>query len=316
MNKDLRLSKVLLIVILAIILTMISLNVPQLSLILLLIPIHFALIGTLSNIKNNIISLIITLFALIFLSKPIYAIDIFINSIVPGTIIGIIVKRVLSKQGSNKYEPIFAGAIVFMISIIVHYIISKYAFGVDILDEMIQVFNKNIEMQKDLLQSVSNSEWLGIESIIDIFRNIIPTILFIRGIILSIIIYFVEIYALKIIKLGGLDEIKFRNFYLPGNAIVISFILYLLMLGLSYIKTPLYTDEIFFNLQMVFNFMFIIQGVSVSIYFIKKWLRKGIDKKAFIGAMCIGIFGITGISFIGMIDSILDIRNVRGYKSI
>ena len=88
------------------------------------------------------------------------------------------------------------------------------------------------------------------------------------------------------------------------------------MLGLSYINTPLYTDAIFLNLEMVFNFMFIIQGISVSIYFIRKWLKNGVGEKIFIGAMCIGIFGITGISFIGMIDSILDFRNVRAYKSI
>ena len=57
MNKDLRLSRVLLIVILAIILILVSLNISQLSLLLLLIPIPFALIGTLSNLKNNIILL-------------------------------------------------------------------------------------------------------------------------------------------------------------------------------------------------------------------------------------------------------------------
>ena len=254
--------------------------------------------------------------ALIFFTETTYAVDIFINSIVPGAIIGIIAKKVLSKQDSNKYEPIFAGSIVFIISIVVYYVISKYAFRVDILDELIQVFNKSIEAQKSLLQSVANYELLGTENIIDTFRNIVPSILFFRSMILSIIIYLIEIYALKKMKYGDLGEIKFRNFYLPGNAIVISFVLYLLILGLSYMKTPLYTDAIFLNLQMVFNFMFIIQGISVSIYFIKKWLKNGVGKKVFIGAMCVGIFGITGISFIGMIDSILDFRNVRAYKSI
>lgn len=316
MNKDLRLSRVLPIVILAIILILVSLNVPQLSLLLFIIPIPFALIGTLSNIKNNIISLIIALLALIFFTETTYAVDIFINSIVPGAIIGIIAKRVLSKQDSNKYEPIFAGSIVFIISIVVYYVISKYAFRVDILDELIQVFNKSIEAQKSLLQSATNYELLGTEDIIDTFRNIVPSILFFRSMILSIIIYLIEIYALKKMKYGDLGEIKFRNFYLPGNAIAISFVLYLLMLGLSYMKTPLYTDAIFLNLQIVFNFMFIIQGISVSIYFIKKWLKNGVGKKVFIGSMCVGIFGMTGISFIGMIDSILDFRNVRSYKSI
>lgn len=316
MNKNLRLSNVLPIVILAIILILVSLNVPQLSLLLLILPIPFALIGTLSNLKNNIVSLIIIFLALIFLIKPTYAVDIFINSIVPGTIIGIVAKKVLTKQDSNKYEPIFVGSIVFILSIVVHYVISKYAFRVDILDEMIQILNKGIETQKSLLQSTINNELLSTENIINTFKNMVPSILFFRSMILSIIIYLVEIYILKKLKYGDLDEIKFRSFYLPGNAIGISFVLYLLMLGLSYINTPLYTDAIFLNLQMVFNFMFIIQGISVSIYFIRKWLKNGAVKKVFIGAMCVGIFGITGVSFIGMIDSILDFRNVRAYKSI
>ena len=316
MNKDLRLSNVLPIVILAIILILVSLNVPQLSLLLLILPIPFALIGTLSNLKNNIISLIIIFLSLVFLIKPIYTVDIFINSIVPGTIIGIVAKKVLTKQDSNKYEQIFVGSIVFILSIVVHYVISKYAFRIDILDEIIQILAEGIEAQKSLLQSTINNELLNTENIINTFKNMVPSILFFRSMISSIIIYLIEIYILKKLKYGDLDEIKFRNFYLPGNAIGISFVLYLLMLGLSYINTPLYTDAIFLNLEMVFNFMFIIQGISVSIYFIRKWLKNGVGEKIFIGAMCIGIFGITGISFIGMIDSILDFRNVRAYKSI
>lgn len=316
MNEDLKLSKVLPIVILAIILIIISLNVPQLSLLLLIIPIPFALIGTLSNIKNNIISLIITLLILIFSIKSIYIADIFINSIIPGTIIGFIAKKVLNKQDSNKYEPIFAGSIVCILSVVVYYIISKYAFKVDILDELIQSFSKNIELQKGFLQYTGNNKLLNAENIINTLKNILPSVLFFRGIILSICIYLIEIYTLKKMEYGNLDEIKFANFYLPGNAIVISFILYLLMMGLSYIETPLYADVIFLNLQIVFNFMFIIQGISVCIYFIKKWIKKEVGKNFFIGAICVGIFGMTGVSFIGMIDSILDIRNVRAYKSI
>ena len=97
---------------------------------------------------------------------------------------------------------------------------------------------------------------------------------------------------------------------------MISFILYLLMILLSSMKTPLYTEAIFLNLQVVFNFMFIIQGLSVCTYFVKKWLSQGTGKKVLIGVLCVGIFGVTGISFIGMVDSILDFRNVRVCKSI
>ena len=35
------------------------------------------------------------------------------------------------------------------------------------------------------------------------------------------------------------------------------------------IKVNLYTDLIMLNLQLVFNFMFMLQGISVSIYYLK-----------------------------------------------
>ncbi|MGL4913609.1 MAG: DUF2232 domain-containing protein, partial [Romboutsia sp.] len=135
-------------------------------------------------------------------------------------------------------------------------------------------------------------------------------------IILSIIIYLTEIFILKKFKYVNDEEIKFRNFYLPGNAILISFLMYLFMMLLSTMNTPLNTDAIFFNLQMVFNFLFIVQGISVCIYFIKKWIKQRVSLKIVIGAFCVGIFGVMGVSFIGMVDSILDFRNVRICKSV
>ena len=311
MNKDLRLSKVLQIVILAIILILISLNISQLRLLLLLIPVPFVLIGTLSNLTNSIASLIIIFLALAYMIKPIQAMDIFINSIVPGLIIGIIAKKVIREKDSNKYEPIFMGSIVFIIAIIVYYFMYKYAFKIDILNEFLQILDKGLESQKDVLKSAGNELLKS-----DTFRKIIPSVLFFRSMILSIIIYLIEIFLLRRMKYDDLSEIKFKNFYLPGNAIVISFVLYLLVMGISYMKTPLYTDAIILNLQIVFNFMFIIQGIAVCLYFINKWLKQGIDKKLFIGVLCVSIFGMTGISFIGMIDSILDFRKIREYKSM
>ena len=147
MNKDLRLSRVLLIVILAIILILVSLNISQLSLLLLLIPIPFALIWNIVEFKNNIISLSVTFLSLMYFTKYANAMDIFINSIIPGTIIGI-AKKVINDENSNKYEPVFAGIIIFIISIVVHYLISKYVFKTDLLEELLKMFNESMEFQK------------------------------------------------------------------------------------------------------------------------------------------------------------------------
>lgn len=316
MNKKMRLSNTIMIVILAMILILACLNIPMLNILLIFIPVPFAIIGTLSNIKNCIISLIMTFIILIFITEPIFAIDIFMNSIIPGLIIGIITKKVLLNDESNKYEPIFSGCIVFLVFMIINYFISKYVFNIDIIDELINTFNKNIEAQKSILQAVNNTELLESINLTDVFRNILPTILFFRSIIMSLIVYLTEIFILKKVKYDNINEIEFRNFYLPGNAIVISFIMYLFMMVLSTMDTPLYTDAIFMNLQMAFNFLFILQGISVCIYFIKKWIKQRVSSKIIVGAFCVGVFGVMAVSFIGMVDSILDFRNVRICKSV
>lgn len=316
MNKKMRLSNAILIVILVMILIFACLSNPALNLFLIFIPVPFAIIGTLSDVKNTIILSIITFISLIVLVEPINGVDIFINSIIPGIIIGIVTKKVLLNKESNKYEPIFVGCIVFLLSIIVHYFISKYIFSVDLIDELLNIFNQNIEAQKSILQTINNSGFMDTVNISDVFRNIIPTILFFRSIILSIIVYLTEIFILRRFKSDNMREIRFRNFYLPGNAILISFMMYLFMMILSTMKTPLYTDVIFFNIQMAFNFLFIIQGISVCIYFIKQWMRQRVSFKIILGIFSVGIFGVMGISFIGMLDSILDFRRVRVCKSV
>ena len=285
MNKDLRLSNVFQIVILAIILILGSLYASILSFLLVIVPVLFAIIGTLSSKKNNIISLLTTFLILFFLIDRIYLIDIFINSIIPGLIIGIAVKKILKSNTSNKYSPIFIGTIVFMISTIIHYILLKYLFKVDLLQDLLDIISQSIKQQREIFKSGISNELLDTSTMLDMTRNLISSMLFCKSIILSIVVYFIEVFTLKKMKYENLSNIKFTYFYLPGNAILISFVLYLLMMILSTIDTPLYINEIFLNVEIIFNFMFGIQGLSVCIYFIKKWIKQELNIKLLIGVI-------------------------------
>ena len=61
--------------------------------------------------------------------------------------------------------------------------------------------------------------------------------------------------------------------------------------------------------------MFMIQGTAVGITYFRKWIKQGTIKMVFMSVFMIYIFGFMGISFIGMLDSIMDFRRVRYYKS-
>ena len=77
----------------------------------------------------------------------------------------------------------------------------------------------------------------------------------------------------------------------------------------------MHNDLIMMNLQLIFNFMFMIQGIAVSIFYLKKWLRSGSFKMIFMSTLILSIFGFMVVSFVGMLDSIIDFRKVRSYKS-
>ena len=153
------------------------------------------------------------------------------------------------------------------------------------------------------LASVSN---ITEESIIQTVLNIMPLILFSRSIMLSILTYFLAIYTLKKIRKNDLKEklmqIKFSRFYLPGNAVLTSFILY--------------TDLILMNLELIFYILFFIQGVSVAVFFGKKWLKSGQIIKFTMGVIAILVLGIMSISILGMIDTIFDFRRVKNCELI
>ena len=85
---------------------------------------------------------------------------------------------------------------------------------------------------------------------------------------------------------------------------------------LEILKTQLYTDLILMNLELIFYILFFIQGVSVAVFFGKKWLKSGQIIKFTMGVIAILVLGIMSISILGMIDTIFDFRRVKNCELI
>ncbi|WP_370837721.1 DUF2232 domain-containing protein [Intestinibacter bartlettii] len=324
MNKKLTLPQTIIITLFCIMMILAIFNMPQLGIFSIGVSALFVVIATLSDSKGIFISIAMVILGLVLFIKPIYIFDICLNFIIPGIIIGMITKNVLNHREDNKYNPIFMGTIAFIIGLIANYLISKYLFNINILEEFTSVMKTQLSTQISAIQesvstlaSVSN---ITEESIIQTVLNIMPLILFSRSIMLSILTYFLAIYTLKKIRKNDLKEklmqIKFSRFYLPGNAVLTSFILYILIMLLEILKTPLYTDLILMNLELIFYILFFIQGVSVAVFFGKKWLKSGQIIKFTMGVIAILVLGIMSISILGMIDTIFDFRRVKNCELI
>ena len=316
MNNKLRLAQASLIAALGILLCLITAYVPILSILSIAVPVPYAIIATLTDNKYSILSLIATFFILMFTVNPLYSVSVCIMSIVPGIFIGSALRN-NKKEGFNKFEPIYIGTIITMICVIVFFFIGNIVFKTNILEDFMNLVKESVNIQITIMENtgIDLKEGFKALDIVNYINNMLPTMLFLQGMIVAFIIYSLEIFILKRVRIVNLELPKLLDFYLPGNAISVLFTLYIFVLFMDLINLNLYTDLIMMNLQLVFNFMFMLQGIAVSIYFFKKWIRSGSLKMIFMSALTLSIFGFMGISFVGMLDSIIDFRRVRSYKS-
>lgn len=316
MNKKLSLTQTIIASLICVIMILGVYYVSGLSILTVVVSALFVIIATLSDNKGIFTSIAIVILALLFFLKPVYIFDICLNCIIPGIIIGIITKKVLKHNYENKFEPIFAGTLAFVLGLIANYLVSKYLFDINMLEEFTSMMKEQLSSQMDIIQEYMESLSASVpnittESMLQTMLNIMPLIMFSRAIILSILTYFIAIFALKRIKTIDLKQIKFSKFYLPGNAVVISFVMYIIIMLLEMIKIPLYTDLILVNLESIFYILFLIQGIAVSVFFAKKWFKSKQFFKFFAGLISICSFGIIVVSIIGMIDCVFDFRKVK-----
>lgn len=317
MNNKLRLPQASLIAALGILLCLMTVYVPMLGILSIAVPVPYAIIGTLTDNKYSILSLIATFFILMFTVNPLYSLSVCIISIIPGIFVGSSIRNKQVNEEFNEFEPIFVGTVVTMICVIVFFFVANIFFKTNILNEFMNIIKESINVQIDIMQKAGMSITEGFKAtdIVNYINNMLPTMLFLQSMMIAFIIYALEVFILKRVRIVNLRLPKFTDFYLPGNAVTISFTLYILILFMDLMQVNLHTDLIMLNLQLIFNFMFMLQGIAVSIYYLRKWIKNGSLKMIFMSVLILSIFGFIGISFVGMLDSIIDFRRVRSYKS-
>lgn len=318
MNDRAKLTQAAIITAVAIGLCLATVYVPFLGLLVLILPVPYAIISTTSGYKYALISAISSFFILILTVNVVYALNLIIMCMLPGIAMGYRINQDSKiEDGNKRFMPIYFGTIAFILSIIVFFGMAKLLLNIDLLADISKTIKATVEAQFAVMKSANivPKENITAKDMIKIFQNIIPTVLFMYSIIASLITYYVEAFILRRIKILNYDLPKFSEFHLPGNAIVTSLILYLLVMFLEMLNIGLYTDAIMLNIQLVFSTLFLIQGISVSVYFIKKWKDKSPGKIVFAVMAVLLLSGSMILSFVGMLDSAIDFRKVRNYKS-
>ncbi len=316
MNDRVKLTQAAIITALAVALSLATVYIPFLGLLVFAIPVPYAIIATMTNGKYALISAAASFFIMMFAVDPMYSLSLTIMNVLPGIAVGYMIKKEKNEEEKN-FKPIYFGTLAYMVSMILFVGLSKLFFKIDLVGQFIELMKVSLETQISVMQSaqLNLNEGITPTDIISTMQNMIPAILFFYSIISASITYYVEAFVLRRIKKLNVNLPKFTEFYLPGNAVTASLLLYFLVMALDIMQVPLHTDIIMLNLQLVFSIMFLIQGVSVGIYFIRNWRKKSPNK---IMVFIVALFLISGsmvLSFVGMLDSAIDFRRVRSYKS-
>lgn len=316
MNDRVKLTQAAIITALAIALSLATVYVPLLGLLVFAIPVPYAIIATITGGKYALISAVVSFFIMMFAVDPMYSLSLTIMNVLPGIAVGYMISKEKNEE-EKSFKPIYFGTVVYMLSMIAFVGISKLLFKIDYIGQFIELMKESLQTQLSIMQSaqLNINEGMTVTDIISTVQNMIPAILFFYSIISASITYYLEAFILRRINKLNINLPKFNEFYLPGNAVTASLLLYFLIMFLDIIQVPLHTDIIMLNLQLVFSIMFLIQGVSVGIYFIRNWRQKSPNK---IMVFIVALFLISGsmvLSFVGMLDSAIDFRRVRSYKS-
>ncbi len=153
-------------------------------------------------------------------------------------------------------------------------------------------------------------EVLSANEILDYLLMIIPGILIIQSLFIAVANYYLTSAALKRFNSDNFALPQFSTFRLPSNIALGIFIIFTLSYLTKYIE-GIHHISLFTNVMLLFIFLFFLQGISVVSYLIKKANIPRVVRVILIGIILFISPLLTAISFVGLVDSIVDIRKLR-----
>ncbi|MDO5717394.1 MAG: DUF2232 domain-containing protein [Tissierellia bacterium] len=267
-------------------------------------PTPFVVLGVKRGYQHSILSLILS-------SGAIYLLDGW-----AGTIMMLVYAIIVSipmiialKKGFKAFKTMVIVTACVCILVVGLSVIMSVTEGIDIvkgfedavstsIEAQIQIINKmNIPQTGDLKDMMRSS--------VTLMMAIIPSLLFIMAMSISMFNYYLSTTVLRRIGFGIIDVPKFYNFKLPsdilkGVVICIVGIFIFDKMGFGY------TTELSLNIMMAFSFLFMLQGLAVAIFYLRKKMNP-IVLNIFIVVTIIFNIRMFYI-FIGLFDSIFNFR--------
>lgn len=281
-------------------------------LIIFLYPAPFIILGVKYGLKYNIISIIISTFLVGLMTDTISGLIILL-AFLPLSI----ALNYLIVNRKKTLETMIISTLVTLVSFLIILGLTKNIIGVSIvyqLDEFFtQVINTQIEALKEMQLSqyeILKAEDL-LESVFDYILLMIPVLMIIFSLITAYINCFISSIILRKQGYGIVSIPRFSRFKLPNNILLGIGIMFIGVLLMKWLKVSYY-ETVLLNIVGIASFMFFTQGLAVIDYKLKRRnvriIFRIIILLFFVLVLPIGSMILT---FIGVLDAILDFRKIK-----
>ncbi len=280
-----------------------TIYLPILSISIILIPVPFMILAYRHGARYSILSFITFSLLIGILTELMYTI-LLISIFGPMTIaMGYYIKR-----RKESYVVIGVGTIASILSIFIVFQFISYIGGISIIDEIAIVAENIINTQVDMLKTM-NVDVLSADEILNYLLMIVPGVLIIQSMFIALGNYYLTAAILKRFRSNDIDLPQFSTFRLPTNIVLGSFIIFTLSYLTRYIE-GIYHVSLITNVTLLFIFLFFLQGISVISYLIKRTNTPKAIRILLIGIIFLISPLLTAISFVGLVDSIVDVRRL------
>lgn len=286
-----------------------------LPLLIFLIPVPFVVLGIRNGFYSNIISIILTLLiAEIILGNTAGA-----SLIVIFGPLSIAINYCI-KNRKNSKQTILISTISFLVPFVGLIVLEGKIANIDFIKQIEEVFNQTLTVQIDMFKEMgmTNHKILQAVNALEMaFTQIIvliPSFLSIFSFLVAYINYFFTNIILKKIGYGFIVSQRFSRFKLPNNILLGVVVMFLTGFLFNWIGME-YSEALLVNLTFLVGVMFMVQGLAVLDFLLIKMKIKLVFRIILIVMNILFIPIGSLIVFVGLLDSIFDMRKLRRPKS-
>lgn len=285
--------------------------IPLLAFVLLLIPIPFIVLGKRHGIHFVILSIIASAIIIGSLTEPVYSI--FVVAL-PG--ITAIVMGYLMYKNYPPGKILIGGTVGALAASLLSISLTAWISGVGSIAYLSEILKEVMDIQLSMYKTLGMEAqemdriMTTLESSIQVATMIVPSAMMVSSFFLAYINYVLSVQVLK--RIGyKVESLKpFKEFSLPKTILMGTLIIGGLTMLMRNVQGIDYTT-LAANVLVIFQFIYLLQGLAVVSYFISKSHLGKVFKIMIFVFLILNQMALTLIAILGFVDIVADFRKIN-----